>query len=157
MYLQSYGAFAGNPKPKVEVAASGSYSARCVQPRPRPSRLAVAVRAIPNPAHLDVCASELLAVLEPVLERLEDVPEHRKGDGAERLSDLILEVIHALSVGVTHNGFGIYPILDVAPEAGIGKRNACHYAMWGAKETKTTHKKSQTVRSGDFAGQSTGP
>ena len=52
--VSDYGAFAGIPKPKVEMAASGSYSARCDTPRPADLQL----EAAPGPG-LDEAGHDL--------------------------------------------------------------------------------------------------
>ena len=59
-------------RPKVEVAASGSYSARCVRPRPAGSA-GLHLEATPDgPLDLDLVAVNVDALLQPLLPSIHD-------------------------------------------------------------------------------------
>ena len=95
--------------------------------------LTIAPVAVPLSAHFHLPTVQQLAVLEAAPEPVIHPGQHRERDGPEGLAYFLLQVIDV------RDWLGINPVLDVAPEAGIGKRNAYHYAMWDAKEAKTNH------------------
>ena len=97
-----------------------------VCPNPPAGLRAVAVGALPLPADLRLSAVQELAITEAALELVKDFAQRRVIDRAKGLPNLLLEVVHVA------DGLRIHTVLDVAPEAGIGKRNVCHYDMRGA-------------------------
>ena len=122
--------FSGGYKSKVSLpvcSTPGGVFLTLVTPNEFTDGLTVAPVALPLPAHLHLPTVQQLAVLQAALEPVKDPGQHRERDRPEGFADFFLQVIDV------SDGLGINPILDVAPEAGIGKRFACHYAMWGAK------------------------